>query len=61
MTDYPHPPFPEQEQELPGSFRKMDPVPDHGEQTWKGANRLKGRIALITGATIAVTGGQPII
>lgn len=49
MTDYPHPPFPEQEQELPGSFRKMDPVPDHGEQTWKGANRLKGRIALITG------------
>lgn len=50
MTDYPHPPFPEQEQELPGSFRKMDPVPDHGEQTWKGANRLKGRIALITGA-----------
>ncbi|WP_108502691.1 SDR family oxidoreductase [Paracoccus indicus] len=50
MTDYPHPPFPEQEQELPGSFRKMDPVPDHGEQTWKGANRLEGRIALITGA-----------
>lgn len=28
MTDYPYPPFPEQEQDLPGSFRRMDPVPD---------------------------------
>lgn len=49
MTDYPYPPFPEQEQDLPGSFRKMDPVPDHGEDSWKGANRLEGRVALITG------------
>lgn len=49
MTDYPYPPFPEQEQDLPGSFRKMDPVPDHGEDSWKGSGRLEGRVALITG------------
>ena len=50
MTDYPYPPFPEQEQDLPGSFRRMDPVPDHGEDSWKGNGRLTGRVALITGA-----------
>ena len=49
MTDYPHPPFPKQQQELPGSFLKMDPVPDHGEKSWVGAGRLEGRVALITG------------
>ena len=50
MTDHPHPPFPRQQQELPGSFRKMDPVPDHGEDSWRGAGRLEGLVALITGA-----------
>ncbi|TJZ90899.1 SDR family oxidoreductase [Paracoccus gahaiensis] len=49
MADYPHPPFPPQEQTLPGSFRQMDPVPDHGEDSWKGSGRLAGRVALITG------------
>lgn len=49
MTNYPRPPFPKQEQDLPGSFRKMDPVPDHGEDSWRGAGRLKDRVALITG------------
>jgi hypothetical protein len=50
MTDYPKPPFPEQTQDLPGSFRKMDPRPDHGETSWRGAGRLDGKVALITGA-----------
>jgi NAD(P)-dependent dehydrogenase (short-subunit alcohol dehydrogenase family) len=27
----------------------MDPVPDHGEKTYRGSGRLKGRRALITG------------
>lgn len=49
MTDYPKPPFPRQQQTLPGSFRKMNPVPDHGEDSWKGAGRLDGKVALITG------------
>lgn len=49
MPDYPKPPFPPQTQELPGSFAKMDPVPDHGEESWRGAGRLEGKCALITG------------
>jgi NAD(P)-dependent dehydrogenase (short-subunit alcohol dehydrogenase family) len=28
----------------------MKPVPDHGEETYKGAGRLTGKVALITGA-----------
>jgi NAD(P)-dependent dehydrogenase (short-subunit alcohol dehydrogenase family) len=47
--NYPKPPFPEQTQELPGSFKLMDPKPDHGEQSWRGAGRLDGMVALITG------------
>ncbi|WP_310264295.1 SDR family oxidoreductase [Pseudomonas sp. 3296] len=50
MTDFPKPPFPEQAQPVPGSQRKMDPVPDCGEQSYKGSGRLQGKIALITGA-----------
>ncbi|ABL69242.1 glucose 1-dehydrogenase [Paracoccus denitrificans] len=49
MTDYPKPPFPKQQQSLTGSFRKMDPRPDHGEESWQGSGRLKGKVALITG------------
>lgn len=49
MTHYPKPPFPKQEQSLPGSFQKMQPRPDHGEDSWKGAGRLQGKVALITG------------
>lgn len=49
MPDYPKPPFPPQSQSLPGSFRDMDPVPDHGEDSWKGTGRLQGKVALITG------------
>lgn len=49
MKDYPKPPFPAQSQELPGSFRKMQPRPDHGETSWRGAGRLEGKVALITG------------
>ncbi|MDX5402393.1 MAG: SDR family oxidoreductase [Rhodobacterales bacterium] len=46
---YPRPPFPEQTQTLPGSFAEMEPRPDHGETSWKGAGRLDGHVALITG------------
>jgi short-subunit dehydrogenase len=31
------------------SRSKMDPRPDHGEQSYKGSGRLAGRKALITG------------
>lgn len=50
MTDYPKPPFPKQPQAVPGSQRNMHPVPDCGEQSYKGSGRLQGKIALITGA-----------
>lgn len=49
MKDFPKPPFPEQKQTLPGSFRSMDPVPDHGENSWRGAGRLAGMKTIITG------------
>jgi NAD(P)-dependent dehydrogenase (short-subunit alcohol dehydrogenase family) len=48
-TKYPKPPFKGQTQPWPGLASKMDPVPDHGEQTYKGSGRLMGRKALITG------------
>jgi NAD(P)-dependent dehydrogenase (short-subunit alcohol dehydrogenase family) len=46
---YPKPPFPRQEQEWPGLASKMQPRPDHGEQSYRGSGRLAGRKALITG------------
>jgi NAD(P)-dependent dehydrogenase (short-subunit alcohol dehydrogenase family) len=48
-TTYPKPPFKTQTQPWPALASKMDPVPDHGEKTYKGSGRLKGRKALITG------------
>ncbi|MBZ9677587.1 SDR family oxidoreductase [Mesorhizobium sp. ES1-1] len=46
---YPRPPFKPQQQEWPGLAGKMDPRPDHGEDSYKGSGRLAGRKALITG------------
>lgn len=42
--------IPPQEQNMPGSEQKMDPKPDHGEESYKGTGKLAGRTALITGA-----------
>ena len=47
---YPKPPFPRQPQPVPGEAREMDPKPDHGEDSYQGSGKLKGRKALITGA-----------
>ncbi|SMF38277.1 hypothetical protein SAMN02744115_02985 [Cellulosimicrobium cellulans J1] len=41
--------FPAQQQEPPGLTRPMDPVPDHGETSYRGSGRLDGRRALVTG------------
>lgn len=46
---YPQPPFPEQPQTPPGLASEMQPVPDHGETSYKGHGRLAGKKALITG------------
>jgi NAD(P)-dependent dehydrogenase (short-subunit alcohol dehydrogenase family) len=45
----PSPPFPEQEQAPPGREAEMQPLADHGERTYVGHERLKDRVALITG------------
>ncbi len=48
-TKFPAPPFNGQSQPWPGLAGKMDPVPDHGEKSYRGSGRLAGRKALITG------------
>jgi hypothetical protein len=45
----PKPPFPQQQQTHPGSVHKMDPAADHGETSYQGTGKLKGRAAIITG------------
>jgi NAD(P)-dependent dehydrogenase (short-subunit alcohol dehydrogenase family) len=49
MRDYPKPPYPSQKQSMPGSTTKMDPRPDHGENSYKGSGKLKDLKAVITG------------
>src|SRR5258705_1262537 len=49
MLDYPRPPFPNQNQPMPGKTAEMNPTPDHGETSYKGSGRLSGRKAIITG------------
>lgn len=40
---------PGQEQPWPGATSQMQPVPDHGEESYVGKDRLTGKRALITG------------
>ena len=47
--EHPKPQFPKQKQPMPGYTAKMQPVPDHGEETYKGSGRLMGKKAIITG------------
>ena len=47
--NFARPPFPSQSQTWPGLAQEMQPVPDHGEKSYAGSNRLAGRRALITG------------
>lgn len=47
---YVRPPYPEQEQEVPGEEEEMHPKADHGEKSYKGSGKLEGKKAIITGA-----------
>lgn len=49
VDKYPKPPFPKQSQPWPGLAGRMEPRPDHGETSYRGAGRLQDRRALITG------------
>lgn len=41
--------FPEQSQELPGEERYMKPLPEVIRKNYRGSDKLKGKVALITG------------
>ena len=43
-------PQPPQEQSPPGVTSEMQPRPDHGEESYEGSGRLRGKRAVITGA-----------
>jgi Dehydrogenases with different specificities (related to short-chain alcohol dehydrogenases) len=49
QTRHERPPFSTPRQDMPGTTDRMDPRPDHGEETYRGSGRLEGRVALITG------------
>jgi len=49
VTQYNQPPYQEQKQEVPGYEEDMWIKPDHGEESYVGSGKLKGRKALITG------------
>ncbi|MGY8564512.1 SDR family oxidoreductase [Paracidovorax citrulli] len=49
VPNYPKPPFKAQQQSFPGKTDKLDPRPDHGEESYVGHGLLKGKKALITG------------
>jgi NAD(P)-dependent dehydrogenase (short-subunit alcohol dehydrogenase family) len=40
---------PSQQQEVPGTQQEMTPVPDSGEQSYRGSGKLVGQAAVITG------------
>lgn len=49
VEQYDKPPFPKQEQDIPGAEKEMTPKADHGEESYKGSGKLAGRKAVITG------------
>jgi NAD(P)-dependent dehydrogenase (short-subunit alcohol dehydrogenase family) len=48
--EFPRPPFDTPQQDIPGSSRRMNPEPDHGEDSYKGSGKLTDKKVLITGA-----------
>lgn len=49
QTQEPKPPFPEQHQEKPGQESELQPQPRYSAPLYKGAEKLQGQVALITG------------
>jgi hypothetical protein len=46
---YPEPPFPKQHHPKPGEERHLEPAPMYDAPHYKGSEKLKGKVALITG------------
>src|SRR5688500_13052336 len=50
VEQYQKPPYEQQQQiPVPGTEEQMNPKADHGETSYKGSGKLKGRKAIITG------------
>src|SRR6476619_6929672 len=49
MEAHPKPPLPKQHQEFPGLEAKLRPRPQYKAPLYKGAEKLKGKVALISG------------
>jgi NAD(P)-dependent dehydrogenase (short-subunit alcohol dehydrogenase family) len=49
IAQYPTPEPPEQSQDGPGLDADLEPLADHGQDTYRGTGRLTGRKAIITG------------
>ena len=57
-TDYPKPPLPEQQQDIPGITKDMEPKPDYGEESYQGSGKLTGKRVIITGGDSGI--GQAV-
>ena len=49
IKSHPEPPLPKQHQEYPGIESKVRPRPQFQAPLYKGADKLKGKVALISG------------
>jgi NAD(P)-dependent dehydrogenase (short-subunit alcohol dehydrogenase family) len=49
LRQEPKPPFPKQHQEKPGIEAKIEPRPKYEAPLYRGSEKLKGKVALITG------------
>lgn len=49
MNEHAKPPFPPQQQPMPGGTGEMRPRPDHGENSYRGSGKLKDKKVIITG------------
>lgn len=49
IESHPEPPLPTQHQEYPGLEKKLRPRPQYMAPLYKGADKLKGKVALISG------------
>src|SRR6266513_3749287 len=49
IQSHPKPPMPKQHQEFPGFESEVHPRPQYRAPLYKGADKLKGKVALISG------------